>query len=141
MFSLSFDAVIAMTMSIRTYALPSTARTSHFRTVIGVNRRRHLDTLQKPSTHVDVPSAWSYPDQVDIEASARKHGVSDDDMLHALRHHWKAFETDDDAVTMFIGPSTSAEPLEVGVVTDDDGTAVIHAMRARPKFLKGLGKQ
>jgi hypothetical protein len=54
---------------------------------------------------------------VDIEASARKHGVSDDDMLHALRHHWQAFET------------------------DDDGTAVIHAIRARPKFLKGLGKQ
>ena len=78
---------------------------------------------------------------MDIEASARKHGVSDDDMLHALRHHWRAFETDDDAVTMSIGPSTSADPLEVGVVTDDDGTAVIHAMRARPKFLKGLGKQ
>lgn len=78
---------------------------------------------------------------MDIEASARKHGVSDDDMLHALRHHWRAFETDDDAVTMFIGPSTSADPLEVGVVTDDDGTALIHAMRARPKFLKGLGKQ
>jgi hypothetical protein len=32
---------------------------------------------------------------VDIEASARKHGVSDDDMLHALRHHWRGFETDD----------------------------------------------
>ena len=78
---------------------------------------------------------------MDIEASARKHGVSDDDMLHALRHHWRAFETDDDAVTMFIGPSTSADPLEVGVVIDDDGTAVIHAMRARPKFLKRLGKQ
>jgi hypothetical protein len=42
---------------------------------------------------------------------------------------------------MFIGPSTSAEALEVAVVTDDDGTAVIHAMRARAKFLKGLGKQ
>jgi len=40
---------------------------------------------------------------VDIESSARKHGVSDHDMLHALRHHWQAFETDDDAVTMFMG--------------------------------------
>jgi hypothetical protein len=40
---------------------------------------------------------------VGIEASARKHGVSDDDEGHALRHHWRAFETDDDAVTMFIG--------------------------------------
>ena len=40
-------------------------------------------------------------------------------------------------MTMFIGPSTTAEPLEVGVVSDDAGTAIIHAMRARKKFLKG----
>jgi hypothetical protein len=78
---------------------------------------------------------------VDIEASARKHGVRDDDMLHALRHHWRAFETDDPAVTMFIGPSTAGEPIEVGVVTDHEGTAVIPAMRARPKFLKGWWTQ
>jgi hypothetical protein len=45
---------------------------------------------------------------VDIEASARKHGVPDDDMIHALRHHWRAFETDNPAVTMFIGPPTRA---------------------------------
>jgi hypothetical protein len=75
--------------------------------------------------------------KVDIEASARKHGVSDNDMLHALRHHWRAFETDDPDVTMFIGPSTSVAPLEVGVVTDDDGVAVIHAMPARRTFLTG----
>ncbi len=74
---------------------------------------------------------------MDIEASARKHGVNDDDMLHALRHHWRAFETDDPAVTMFIGPSTSTAPLEVGVVTDADGVAIIHAMPAREKFLTG----
>jgi hypothetical protein len=74
---------------------------------------------------------------VDIEASARKHGVSDDDMLHAIRNHWKAFETDDAMVTMYIGPATTAEPLEVGVVDDEQGSAVIHAMPARPKFLKG----
>ena len=35
------------------------------------------------------------------------------------------------------GPSRTAEPLEVGVVSDDEGTAVIHAMRARGKFLEG----
>jgi hypothetical protein len=77
---------------------------------------------------------------VDIEASARKHGVADHDMLHAVRNHWRAFETDDPAVTMYIGPATSAEPLEVGVVDDDQGTAVIHAMPARPKFLTGWWK-
>jgi hypothetical protein len=70
-------------------------------------------------------------------ASARKHDVPDEEILHALRHHWRAFETDDPAVTMFIGPSRSGEPLEVGVVTDEDGSAVIHAMRACGKFLKG----
>jgi hypothetical protein len=43
---------------------------------------------------------------VDIEASARKHGVADDDILHAVRNHWRAFETDDPAVTMYIGPAT-----------------------------------
>ncbi len=31
---------------------------------------------------------------------------------------------------MFIGPSTTSDPLEVGVV-------VIHALPARTKFLKG----
>lgn len=67
--------------------------------------------------------------------------VTDNDMLHALRHHWRAFETNDDAVTIFIGPSTNAEPLEVGVVTDDEGSAVIHAMPARQKFLKGWWEQ
>jgi hypothetical protein len=38
---------------------------------------------------------------------------------------------------MFIGPSRAGEPLEVGVVEDDAGVAVIHAMPARAKFLKG----
>ena len=74
---------------------------------------------------------------MDIEASARKHGVSDDDMMHALRNHWRAFETDDPAVTLFIGPSTTTQPLEVGVVADEDGTAVIRDMLARAKFLEG----
>ena len=74
---------------------------------------------------------------MDIEPSARKHGVTDDDMIHAFQNHWKAYETDDPDVTMFIGPARSGDPLEVGVVTDDDGVAIIHAMRARPKFLKG----
>jgi hypothetical protein len=74
---------------------------------------------------------------VDIEASARTHGVPDEDMLHAIRHHWRAYETDDSAVTMFIEPSRSAEPLEVGVVIDVEGASIIHAIHARVKFLKG----
>ena len=74
---------------------------------------------------------------VDVEASARKHGVRDDDMLHAYRHHVIAFATDDPSVTMFVGPARDGQPLEIGVVVDDDGEAIIHAMPARAKFLKG----
>lgn len=57
-------------------------------------------------------------------------------MLHALRNAVDAFETDDPAVTMFIGPSRSAQMLEIGVVFDAQGVAIIHAMNARPKFLE-----
>ncbi len=77
-------------------------------------------------------------EKVDIEPSARKHGVRDEDMLHAVQQFWLAFKTDDPHVTMLIGPSRTAEPLEIGVVEDDDGSAIIHAMVARPKFLKHL---
>ena len=74
---------------------------------------------------------------MDIEPSARWHGVTDDDMLHAYRQHIIAFATDDDAVTMYIGPGLAGQPLEVGVVVDGEGEAIIHAMPARAKFLEG----
>jgi len=45
----------------------------------------------------------------DIEASARKHDATDDDMIHALRHHWRAFEADNPALTMFLGPSNQGD--------------------------------
>lgn len=78
--------------------------------------------MPEPSTHVDGSGRSRYRSQVvDIEASARKHGVTDDDMLHALRNHWQAFETNDPAVTMYIGPAMNAEPLEVGVVDERRG--------------------
>jgi hypothetical protein len=38
---------------------------------------------------------------------------------------------------MFIGPSASGEPLIVGVVDDAEGVAIIDAIPARSKFLKG----
>ena len=73
---------------------------------------------------------------MDVELSARRHGVRDEDMMHAVRYHWRSLRTADPAVTVFIGPSTTAEPLEVGVVQDERGTAIIHAMRARRRFLE-----
>ena len=73
---------------------------------------------------------------MEIKASARKHGVRDGDMLHALRHHWRHIDTDDPEVTILIGPSTTGEPLEVAVLRHHEGAAIIHAMSARRKFLE-----
>lgn len=58
-------------------------------------------------------------------------------MHHAYRQHWQAFDTDDAAVTMFMGPAADGTPLEIGVMADEDGAAIIHAMPARAKFLRG----
>ena len=72
---------------------------------------------------------------VEIEESARRHGVRDGDMLHARRHHWLRIHTEDARVNILIGPSTTGEPLEIAVVSDEAGEAIIHAMSARRKFL------
>jgi hypothetical protein len=67
-----------------------------------------------------------------IRASARKHGVDDDDIRHALRN-WIRVADEDDDVVLYVGPDRAARLIEVGVRSDDDGVRIIHAMRpARP---------
>jgi hypothetical protein len=70
-----------------------------------------------------------------IADSARKHGVSDEDMLHAYRNPIRIFELDD-GFTMFIGANQTAIVFEVGVVQGDPTPVIVHAMRAREKFLR-----
>jgi hypothetical protein len=76
-----------------------------------------------------------YPCQVEIRPSARKRGIADEDIVHALRN---AFRTvPGDGFEMLIGADTTGRLLEVGVrVDDDDELIVFHAMPARPKFLR-----
>ncbi len=69
-----------------------------------------------------------------ILASARKHGISDDDMLHAYRNPIRVFDIDD--LTMLIGPDASARLLEIGVARAEGIDFVVHAMPARPKFVE-----
>ena len=71
-----------------------------------------------------------------IASSARKHGVSDEDMLHALRNPIRV-EDLGDGLTMFAGAARDGTPLEVGVVDSDSGPLIIHADRARRKYLPG----
>jgi hypothetical protein len=74
------------------------------------------------------------PDDPLIAASALKHGVSAEDILHAYRNPIRAYDLDD-GFTMLIGPASDGNLLETGVVSGTDGPVIVHAMRARPQFL------
>lgn len=67
-------------------------------------------------------------------ASARKHGVSDDDMLHAYRNPVRVFGLDD--LVMLIGADEAGRLLEIGVATGEGVEFIVHAMAARPRFLR-----
>jgi hypothetical protein len=69
-----------------------------------------------------------------ILASARKHGIDDEDMLHAYRNPIRVFDLDD--LTMLIGPDAAARLLEIGVAEAEGVEFIVHAMAARPKFLE-----
>lgn len=70
-----------------------------------------------------------------IAPSARRHGVSDDDIRHAYDHPIRVFDLDD-GFTMIIGPNAAAIIYEVGVVGGVPAPVIVHAMRAREKFLR-----
>jgi hypothetical protein len=65
--------------------------------------------------------------------SARKHAISDDDILHAYRNPIRVFEPDD--LAMLIGAATNGALLEIGVMTAEGIDFIVHAMSARPKYL------
>lgn len=69
-----------------------------------------------------------------ILASARKHGVVDEDILHAYQHPIRVFRLDD--LTMLIGPDRAARLLEVGLSSGEGVEFIVHAMPARPKFIR-----
>jgi hypothetical protein len=69
-----------------------------------------------------------------ILASARKHGVPDEDILHAYQHPIRVLQLDD--LTMLIGPDLAARLLEIGVSTGDGIDFIVHAMPARPNFTR-----
>ncbi len=75
-----------------------------------------------------------------IAGSARKHGVNDEDMRHALRNPIRVFEPDD-GFTMFVGSARDGTPIEVGVADSESGPVIVHAMPARLKFLPREGGQ
>lgn len=75
---------------------------------------------------------------MEIADTARKHGVRDEDMQHAIRHpiHVIPGEGRD----LVIGADRSGRLLEVVILDDDpnEEPIVIHAMTLRPKFQRFL---
>lgn len=69
---------------------------------------------------------------------ARKHGVSDADILHAVRNAMRWVAMDDD-LTMLIGAATSGALLGIGVLDiEGDDPVAIHAMPLRRKLHRFL---
>jgi copper oxidase (laccase) domain-containing protein len=75
---------------------------------------------------------------VEIHRSARKHGIADEDIEHAVTNAM-AIEDQDDDLRLYLGPATSASLLEVVTVVRDDGSELaIHAMEMRRQYFRLL---
>jgi hypothetical protein len=66
--------------------------------------------------------------------SARKHGIADADIRHAVKQAISIDDQDDD-MKLYLGPARDASLLEVGTVRADWSREVaIHAMKMRSKY-------
>jgi hypothetical protein len=89
--------------------------------------------VSRYNTVVAGPDPW-------IEPTARRHGVGDEDIRHALMH--PAYVGDDpDALdpnipmTLILGSDHAGNRLELAALIADDGTVVVvHAMPMRTKY-------
>lgn len=75
---------------------------------------------------------------MEITGSARKHGIAEDDMRHAVRNPIRLIGGD--GRVLVIGADRSGRLLEVVVLDDDpdEEPVIIHVMPVRPKFLPYL---
>jgi hypothetical protein len=75
---------------------------------------------------------------VEVHRSARKHGITDGQMYHALDHAWLVADLDDGSTparTLVLGPDPAGNLLELVVLHFDDGRdMVIHAMAMRRQY-------
>lgn len=73
---------------------------------------------------------------MEIKSSARKHGIADADIRHAIRHPrvYREVERDGDPQILIIGPAEDGRFLEIVVVPAASPTRVIHADNLRPNW-------
>jgi hypothetical protein len=79
-----------------------------------------------------------YNSRVEIHSAARKHGIADADIDHAVEHAMTIEDQDDDT-RLYLGPARSAAFLEIVTIVRDDGSEIaIHAMGMRAKYQRLL---
>lgn len=89
--------------------------------------------VSRYNTVVSEPDLW-------IEPTARRHGISDDDIRHALTHPGYVGDDpdaldEDTPMTLILGPDRAGNRLELAALVADDGTVVVvHAMSMRVKY-------
>ena len=70
-----------------------------------------------------------------IAPSATKHGVGEEDILHAYRNPIRVWDLGE-GFTMMVGANRAAIILEIGDVQGVEAVVVVHALPAREKFLR-----
>ena len=77
---------------------------------------------------------------MEIHSSARRHGIADDDILHAIEHSLVVDDLGEDPDRwLVIGPDRAANLLEVIVlITAEGDEMIIHAMPLRAAYRKLL---
>lgn len=69
-----------------------------------------------------------------IGEPARKHGIAEEDIWHAVRNAIARADDEDDFL-MLIGPAQDGTLLEIGIVGPaSDDPVIIHAMPLRRKY-------
>lgn len=84
---------------------------------------------------VNCTVTWTCGRDPIIAESARKRGASDEDILQAYANPIRVFDIDE-GFTMVIGANLAAIIYEIGVVDGVSAAVIVHAMRAREKFLR-----
>lgn len=76
---------------------------------------------------------------MEVLPSARRYGIEDADIDHAVRHAKVVDEVAEDPLRyLLIGPDRSGNLLEVIVLDRPQGPAAIHAMTLRTKYRRLL---
>lgn len=70
-----------------------------------------------------------------VAPSAFKHGLGKEEILHAYRNPIRVWDLGH-GFTMLVGAKPAGAVIEVGYVQGDSAVVIVHAMRARQKFLR-----